>query len=151
MLSFSDQIPLYYYELEKTLSPNGKLLGDWMKANYIGSQNVKPKTSPAFWSAFNLQHRGFIAHQNFAEAHHKRINGLIDEHRPGFYRLVGRLMKEMKKIERDIEIHQMKPGWIPKSLKVTVDKNEAIDKFMSTRMSLDKLDYLRLISCHLRA
>lgn len=140
------QIPIYYNEVEQTLSPNGRKLGDWFKKNYIGTINRRARFPPSFWSSYSLQSLGSFAHQNFAEAHHKRLNGIVNVHHPSFYKLCDELKKEFVHIQRCAFIHLADIKKQPKSSRNTIRKNAAITHLMEERNNLGKVEYLEAIA-----
>jgi hypothetical protein len=47
-----EEIPVYFAELYLELSPDARLLADWVNKQYLNGENNRPQSfSPAFWES----------------------------------------------------------------------------------------------------
>lgn len=146
---FSAQILRFFDILYPTLSNEAKYFADWFKTNYIARPNGSAaKFKPSYWSVYSLTLLGYAEHQNYAEAEHHRLNGIVGIHHPGFYKLVREISMEIATVSANIKRH-LTGQPLPPQLKKTVKKCDRIKLLMETRNKRTPMEYLEGISASL--
>jgi hypothetical protein len=83
----SEEIPVYFEELYNKLSDSARILGDWLKDNYIlGKNNRSPSFSPSFSSWADINEKRIPGTQNFAESFHHHFQQILSADYVGIYR-----------------------------------------------------------------
>lgn len=145
-----DDIPAYFDEWRRNISPEAEVIAQWFSENYInGTSTSAPKYEPHQWSTKELIDQNIPRTQNNAEAWHHRINTIAGANHIGFYKLSIQLIKELK--FSLMEVDKLSIGApLPARKKKVLDKIYRIQGIINNQADYTKSGFLRAIGANLR-
>lgn len=145
-----NDIPHYFDEWRKNISPEADIISEWFSDNYIWETiSSPPKYQPSHWSTKDLIDQDIPRTQNYAESWHHRINTIVSANNAGFYRISNHLINEMK--HSIIEINKLSIGTpVPAKKKKVLDKKCRIENILNNQLDYTKTGFLKAIGANLR-